>query len=504
MARNSRRSTRQNARQRRAARIKSNAAKRRNNRIAQRQRVAKKAPKRPTKRTIAKRGQSQKQRQVPNRFRGASDARTKYTKQGREQAPAKKTYRTPEPGRGVGRGTRGTGTLDNPSAEVRTKGGLANEYMGLINTLPADQKNSMMGFFSQFQAMSIEDQQSFLDALQGQANDSVDPFYDEEQRRLEEDYGYDQRENDMKRNHLQATFDRLARDVNLLKEREIYKEQRGLAKTIFSLTNDEFVSGVAGSGIARRRKAEQRRDTEEDITDINIAANQKLGQARQALGQDLQKLDLADERLTTGKERSDFDLDQERQYDRSSTFLDLLGNESADIGQSVRSVMDTGSLTGSALTSLDSDQSRKNRYQQELRAARKKEIEGIRAKDQKSVDEALRLVTLKTLLHDLGRTSFDAQIDAELEKRSTALNRISSEAKTGIVGDKEAVELGIRAQDLFGQSGSGITVGMDELNRRAQLTRESLFTDRRDNQKVQNRKKTEDLIRQYMSGFSFN
>lgn len=503
MARNSRRSTRQNARQRRAARIKSNAAKRRNNRIAQRQRVAKKAPKRPTKRTIAKRGQAQKQRQVPNRFRGASDARTKHTKQGREQAPAKQTKRTPEPGRGVGRGTRGTGTLTNPSNEVRTKEGLANDYLGLIETLPPSQKNAMMGFFSQFQSMSIEDQQNFMDAMQFQANDAVDPYYDEQQRRLDEDYGYDQRENDMKRNHLQATFDRLARDVNLLREREIYKEQRGLAKTIFSLTNDEFVSGVAGSGIARRRKAEQRRDTEEDITDINIAANQKLGQARQALGQDLQKLDLADERLATGKERSDFDLDQERQYDRSSTFLDLLGNEAADIGQSVRSVMDTGAVTGSALESMDSDTFRQNRYKQEVRDARKKELEGIRAKEAESVNEALRLVELKTLLHDFNRTSFDAQIDAELQKRSGALSRISSEAKTGIVSDQEAVDLGIRAQDLFGGSGSGITVGMDELNRRAQLTREGLMYGNRDSKKL-DEKKAKALIQQYMTDFGFN
>lgn len=335
---------------------------------------------------------------------------------------------------------------------------LASDYLQIINALPPDDQKRYLGFFSEFTRLPAEDQQNFLNAMRSSANQAVDPYYDMQQKRNDEDYQYNLDNIDMRRRHLQSTYDRLVNDVNEIRNRNTYLEKKGLAQTIFGLTNSEFISGLSGSGIARRRKAYARDATDENITDINISSSQQIGRAGLALGQDLQALDKAQEREGVLKERTDFDLNQNRLYDQESTFLDLLGNDAADIGESVRRNVDTGAALNDT---GDDTASRKSRYASEQAAkalAAERDTELSRRSDMaKAAREYMNLNALLMAMNSLkiGDSAKNTAIRGRMRELEPLVQSLGEGARRNEKSMDEQ-RLGIGQMTFLGSSGTGV------------------------------------------------
>lgn len=308
----------------------------------------------------------------------------------------------------------------------------AKTFMQIINGMPPETKNRYLSSFTDFLALDPTKQAAYLSGLEEQAKDIVKPKIDRDRKRLGEDFEYEKEKRESEKRALQSTFDKIKKDMDFNKNRDIAKENETAAKVMQNVGNVAFVTGVAGSGIFSRRTSYVRENLQNNVDDVNVDYNQKLGSLSLKKGISDNEIDTEIDRLYQLNERDITDLDQDQKEDELSMFFELAGNKFGQKGEQNAALLEAG--TGSALEDFvkgGTDAERKDKYAKEVAAKEKARVDAIAAavgaKKRSEGDEYRNLFELTRALGALGRQD---QV-APLQER---MNQIRGSAE-GLVGE---------------------------------------------------------------------
>lgn len=303
----------------------------------------------------------------------------------------------------------------------------AQTFMQIISGMPVETKNRYLSAFTDFLALPIDQQSSYLAGLEQTAKDIVEPAIKQRRERQQEDYEYDKQKIEREKTNLQITFNQVVRGLDLNKNRDIAKENQTAAKTMQNVGNTAFVTNVAGAGIFSRRTAYVRENLQNNVEDITVNFNQKMGEATTKKGLADIEFDSELDRLFQLNERDVTDLDQTQKQDELSMFLELAGSKFGQKGQQNAALLEAGTNTdlgkdeGSAATDFSTggtDTQRRARYQSELKAKKDAEEAQARREHRLAVEAASKkygeLTTLEAIAGHAGRQGDVEKIRAEL------------------------------------------------------------------------------------------
>lgn len=325
-------------------------------------------------------------------------------------------------------------------------------FLSVIQFLPPDQQGRAFSLFSVFRKQSPEQQKAIVDSLMSVAKEQTGPLYDLMKTRIEEDTTYAEAALNRQKNNALANYNRIVEltDINALRDKA--KEDRSLAKTVRSITDNAFVTRVSGpGGIARRRTQEQLEAARLAKEDIDVAKNQKQTQAYQAFGQLEQEINARIAREQQMKERDLFDEEQKQMEANRSLFLSLFENEFSGLGDNARTNIESGdipvdaegpmnanirdseSLFSAVAGAGGTDQERKVRYGEEVRVGNAKSEEErlnmIQGEVGKATSYILELAKYRGALRLAGRDT--TEVDNEIARVRPIVESQIDRARSG-------------------------------------------------------------------------
>lgn len=227
-----------------------------------------------------------------------------------------------------------------PSANATTTNpgkDFASDVMRMIDQMPAGpQKDKALSALGQIQSLPIDQQNSWFQSLQTEAQNDTNPQYQKVLKRANEGFadeqsGYKQAEDFANQNYQQLKGQV---DFNALQAKA--QNNKTLADTLSRITSDSFVQNVAGSGIIARRNQQEKYATGQDQQNLNTQVQQKEAGSQLTRDQELAKYGLNMDRSTQLQGEAQTDLGQANLVDTNSLFLTYLGNQVSDTAQQVQ------------------------------------------------------------------------------------------------------------------------------------------------------------------------
>ena len=235
-------------------------------------------------------------------------------------------------------------------------------FMSIIGGMPPETKNRYVSAFTDFLALPLDKQNSYLEALDKQAKDLVAPKIEQDRTRLGEDYTFDKEKQERLKNDLKTTFDKVVADMDFNRNRDIAKENKTAAGVMQNIGNVAFVTGVAGGGIFRRRTALARENLQDKTDDVNINYSQQRGQLDLKKSQGDAAYDSEIARLLQLNKRDVTDLDQKQLADETTMFMELFGNEVGQKGAQNAQFLEAGVGSKADFESGGTDDERRTRF----------------------------------------------------------------------------------------------------------------------------------------------
>ena len=226
-----------------------------------------------------------------------------------------------------------------------------DEFLQILATVPESERGRYLSAYQEFRTLPVNEQKKYLNSFEEMAKKAVAPAYERKEKRLNEDFEYNEGSISRQKQSLQQTFEKIVGEIDFNVGRDIAKTNRDAASAIQNVTNTAFVTGVAGSGIFKRRSSYVNEAAGNRMEDINIGANQQKSRLELQKGQQEQRLDAELARMQQLMGRDVFDMGQNRKEDEAGLFFDLVGSDMGEKGYQYGRILESDPTASMELNS---------------------------------------------------------------------------------------------------------------------------------------------------------